>query len=396
MKVIAIFFSCLAICSFVDTFSQEIQISSDFPGGNIIVNKISGDTVWLEPDLSFTEGPWFYWFFKVTGISDRRIRFQFEHDNVFAKYGPAYSINNDDNWKWYGENRVKNNSFSYTFSPQDTIASFGVAFPYTDRNLKDFVAVLNYNERLRIDTLCISPEKRAIEKIIISAERKIPKYKVLLTARHHACETMANYVLEGIIESILHENNLEFLRENVEFLIIPFMDKDGVENGEQGKNRIPRDHNRDYEGQSQHKSTAALRELVPTWNDGKLSIALDLHCPWITGDNNEAIYIVGNPDPMMEENQIIFSQLLENYSTGEIKSYHRDFISFGTAWNIAANYSKGMSFGKWAGTQQGIELAGTIEFPYANVSGTMVSKDGARVFGKSVAYSIQEFLLSSR
>ena len=43
-----------------------------------------------------------------------------------------------------------------------------------------------------------------------------------------------------------------WFRRNVEVLAIPFMDKDGVEEGDQGKNRKPRDHNRDYIGQSVH------------------------------------------------------------------------------------------------------------------------------------------------
>jgi murein tripeptide amidase MpaA len=32
-------------------------------------------------------------------------------------------------------------------------------------------------------------------------------------------------------------------RERFRFLAVPFMDKDGVEDGDQGKNRRPRDHN---------------------------------------------------------------------------------------------------------------------------------------------------------
>ena len=153
----------MAIFILTDAFAQGIKVSSDFPGGNIVVNKISADTVWLKPDLSFTEGKWFYWYFKVSGISGRQVTFKFEQNDVFAKYGPAYSINNDANWKWYGENRVVNNCFTFSFSPRDTIAGFSVAFPYTERDLNEFVAVLNNSERLRIDTLCFSSEKRAIE-----------------------------------------------------------------------------------------------------------------------------------------------------------------------------------------------------------------------------------------
>lgn len=91
----------LIVFCFVNLFAKgqnDIKISSDFPGGNIVVNKISGDTVWLKPDLSFTNGEWFYWYFKISGISGKNITFKFDQNNVFAKYGPAYSINNDFTW----------------------------------------------------------------------------------------------------------------------------------------------------------------------------------------------------------------------------------------------------------------------------------------------------------
>jgi len=89
------------------TYSQaEPVISSDVAGGNIIVVKTAGDTLWLKPDLSETEGEWFYWYFKVSNIRGKEIFFQFMLDNQFTAYGPAYSINNNNNWKWYGENRV--------------------------------------------------------------------------------------------------------------------------------------------------------------------------------------------------------------------------------------------------------------------------------------------------
>ncbi len=373
---------------------NNLKISSDFPGGNIVVNKISEDTVWLEPDLSFTEGKWFYWYFKISNISGKKISFKFSNNDLFAKYSPAYSINNDQTWLWYGENRVENNSFSFSFGEQDTIAFFSMAFPYTEKNLHVFLSKLNSKDLLKVDTLCFSPEKRIIEKItIIPSANKLP-IKVLITARHHACEMMANYVVEGIIESILNERDLKYLRENVEFLFIPFIDKDGVENGEQGKNRIPRDHNRDYVNKSIHASTAALRTMVPIWSEGKMKIALDVHCPWIKGKGNEFIYLVGNSDSTIEKEQIVFSKLLEENSLGEIKIYHKDFLPFGVNWNTNSNYTKGMSFSKWASQLEGISLASTIEFPYANVSGIQVSKDGARIFGKAIAYSIKDYLES--
>ena len=395
MRYNHILLSVLIFTSFFATGQNQIKVTSDFPGGNIVVSRIEGDTVWLEPNLSFTQGKWFYWYFKVSGISGKTVRFQFNENNLFAKYGPAYSINNDETWKWYGENRVENNSFTYTFSQQDTVAYFSVAFPYTEKNLYTFLGNLRNKEALMIDTLCFSPGNRTVEKITIPALKPDPQLKVLITARHHACEMMVGYVLEGMITSLLNDKNLETLRENIEFVIVPFMDKDGVENGEQGKNRIPRDHNRDYDENSVHLSTAALKKFVPTWSEKKLKLALDLHCPWIKGENNEDIYLVGSSNKQIEKNQVIFSQLLEKNSLGEIKSFHHNFLSFGTSWNTGSNYSQGISFAGWASELDGISLATTIEYPYANISGSMVTKDNSSIYGKAIMYSIMDFFFLS-
>ena len=379
--------------------AQNIKISSDFPGGNIVVNKIVGDTVWLKPDLSFTNGKWFYWYFKISGISDKTIIFKFDPDFVThgvltTRYGPAYSLNNDETWKWYGENRVEDYGFSYSFSEQDTVAYFSIAFPYTEKNLYSFLETLHNRESLKVDTLCLSPENRVIEKIIIPSLNKEPTHKVLITARHHACEMTADYVLEGIIKSLLNDVNLQKIRENTEFMIIPFVDKDGVENGEQGKNRIPRDHNRDYSGESIHNSTDAIRKTVPNWSDNKIKLALDIHCPALYGRTDEYIYNVGLSNYEIGQNQIIFSKLLEKNSLGgELKLYHDGFLPFGkVSWNSSTSSSQGARFDEWASSLEGISIATTIEFPYGNVSGVMVSKDNARAFGEAVAYSIKDYL----
>ncbi len=354
--------------------------------------KTAGDTLWLKPDLSETEGDWFYWYFKVSNTSGKQLFFQFTMDNQFAAFGPAYSINNNHTWKWYGENRVHNNGFSYAFSLEDTVAWFCTAFPYTGKDLDSFLSRSKIRDGLVRDTLCLSPEGRVIEKLSIQPSGDGPRTRVLITARHHACEMMANYVLEGIIESTLNEVELAYLRDRVEFLIVPFVDKDGVENGEQGKNRIPRDHNRDYAGESIYRSTAAIREEIPAWSDGKLKIALDLHCPWIKGKYHEWISLVGKKDPIMEDAQIRFCELLEKNATGELPFRRRDFLPYGTDWNTGGNYSKGMGFSQWATGIDNISLATTIEFPYANILGVQVTKDNARAFGKAVAFSLMDYL----
>ena len=122
------------------------------------------------------------------------------------------------------------------------------------------------------------------------------EHRVAFTCRHHSCESMASYVLEGVMAAVLADDSGgdgKWLRERVEFFVVPIVDLDGVEDGDQGKNRKPRDHNRDYAGESIYPQVKAIRETLPKWADGKLRVAIDLHCPAVRGTHNEWIYFVG-------------------------------------------------------------------------------------------------------
>ena len=66
---------------------------------------------------------------------------------------------------------------------------------------------------------------------------------VCFSCRHHCCESVAEYVLEGCLKEI--EENADLCKKFT-FYVLPFVDLDGVEDGDQGKNRAPHDHNRDY------------------------------------------------------------------------------------------------------------------------------------------------------
>jgi hypothetical protein len=178
----------------------------------------------------------------------------------------------------------------------------------------------------------------------------------------------------------------------VEFLIIPFADKDGVEAGDQGKNRAPRDHNRDYDGKSVHRETAALRAYVPKWANGRLDVVLDLHCPWIRGPHNECVYQVGSSDTNMWLRQQAFGRLLESVRPNPLAYRQADDLPHGTSWNTSANYAQGTSFGRWAADLPGERLAGTFEIPYATANGTEVNAQTARQFGAGLAVAIRRYL----
>ena len=46
---------------------EHLWVDANFPGGNILVEAMRGDTVWLRQDLRTNIDDWFYWNFREIG-----------------------------------------------------------------------------------------------------------------------------------------------------------------------------------------------------------------------------------------------------------------------------------------------------------------------------------------
>lgn len=206
---------------------------------------------------------------------------------------------------------------------------------------------------------------------------------------------MASYALEGVIAAVLAEDEVgQWFRSHVDFRAVPFMDKDGVEDGDQGKNRRPHDHNRDYAGEPIYASVAAVKRMLPAWSDGKLKVALDLHCPALRGRGHEVIHFVGGPEADHWARATRLAQLLENLTAaGPLSSRVSDNLAWGKSWNKGEN-RLGHSFGSWVRTLPGLRVGSTIEIPYATANGQEVNADSARAFGRALAAAIRAYLLA--
>ena len=369
--------------------ADDLKIDADFPGGNIVVDKVEGDTVSLHQDLRDTQGDWFYWQFRVRGAQGRTITFQFTKTNVIGVLGPAMSLDGGESWAWLGKQSVSANSFRYAFPGDAKDVRFCVSIPYFEKDLKKFLARHEKDPNLKVETHCETKKGRTVERLRVGRLDGTAPIRVIFTARHHACEMIASYLLEGILEEALAD---AWYCEKVEIAAVPFMDKDGVEDGDQGKNRIPRDHNRDYSGDSLYASTRAMREFAPKWSDGRLKLAMDIHCPTLRGPNNETTYFVGNENEESWKKIGRLSELLEAGQTAPPVYRAKDNMPFGTSWNKASNFSQGKSFGRWALDLPGSPAGTTIEISYANSNGTTITADKARTFGRDVARAVRKLL----
>lgn len=369
-----------------------VLVDGGFPGGNIVVEGVEGDTVRLHQDLRDTEGDWFYWYFRVRGAAGRRLRFQFTRSAAIGARGPAVSRDGGRNWGWLGRSGEEGESFQYEFAAGVREARFCMSIPYMESDLRRFLARHAGSRYLRRRVLCRTKAGREAELLECGAAGGKKGKIVLLTARHHACESIASYALEGLLETVLGAGETgEWLRGNLRFLVAPFMDKDGVEEGDQGKNRRPRDHNRDYDGRSLYPSVAAIRRLGEGWRAGEVLMALDLHCPWLRGGEHEQVHFVGGPEPGPWVGLAQFGEVLERGREGPLPFRSADNLPFGKSWNTEKNTAAGRSFGRWAAGLAGVAAAGTLEIPYANAGGVEVTAESARALGRDLARSLREF-----
>jgi hypothetical protein len=248
---------------------------------------------------------------------------------IRAFRGPAFSIDGGTTWQWLSAGAVRRNTFVAAIPPSTLDARFCFAMPYTESTLSGFLARYEGHDFLKTSTHCHTTKGRIAELISVGKQDSTPRYQVLVTARHQACESMASYVLEGILDLALGDDgdgDGRWFREPSGLMVVPFVDKDGVEDGDQGKNRRPRDHNRDYDDSPVHPTVKSIKKLVPRWLAGVPAIALDLHCPYI---HDEKIQLIGLPDERQWRAVSAFSSILEGLQDGALWSHASDDLPYG-------------------------------------------------------------------
>jgi len=378
----------LLLCCFTaPRVAAEVTIDAAYPGGNIIFERIDGDNVYLRQDLRDTPAWWFYWNFRVRGAAGRTLTFRFTNNDVIDLQGPSVSLDEGTSWSWLGSGSVSGATFTYTFGAEADSVRFCYAMPYQEADLLGFLAGHAGHPHLAVETLCQDRSGRDVERLRLGKIDGEPQYRVALTCRHHCCEMMASWVLEGILAAILAgDEDGQWFQQNVEVVAVPFMDKDGVEAGDQGKNRAPHDHARDYIDEPIYPTVQALREFLPAWSEGKLRIALDLHDPYI---HDNKIFWVLNPDEPYRANARAFLDHLDAVQQGPLTYSPANDTVWPSGWE---GWDKTPM--AWFRTVPGVTVSTALEMPYSTNAGMQVTPDRCRAFGQDIARAIRQYLLT--
>ena len=261
--------------------------------------------------------------------------------------------------------------------------------PYVRANFDQWLANYKGNPDLQVDTLATTPQGRNVVLVRVGDKSKKAPNAIAITGRHHCCEMMASHVLEGVLEGVVADDATgQWLREHADFLFVPFMDTDGVEEGNQGKNRAPHDHNRDYIETPLYREVAAFKKFLPTWAAGRPLVFLDLHDPALKTDIHEVIHFLEPAARDQAKRLAKLAGFLECNQQGSLKYYRQNTLRYGTGYN---GPTQGNCSG-WVRSLPNSLLGTTLEIPYANASGGEVNAHSAKGFGRDLAVALKYFL----
>jgi hypothetical protein len=350
-----------------------MKINTDFPGANIDVLEVGENIIKIRPQLRDTTIDWFYWAFCVEGAQGETWTFDFLDKNCLGYFGPAVSKDFNE-WQWAGPEVLDGyNRFTYNFASEDECVYFAHSMLYQPDRFSRFTKESN----IPVRSLVMSEKGHSVD----IAELGEGDSYVILTSRHHSCESTGTYVMEGMLKEFSKE-----LMKGFCVATVPFIDIDGVLNGDQGKNRFPYDHNRDYLESPIYNSTAALIEYAKNKN---IKYLLDLHAPWHFGGRNDTCFIAYSKDEMRDKYHK-FSEILQKITESDINSLQYDKannIDINVDWNTddLATCSNYFAYRPTA------ELSFTFETMYFGVLENQVSQQKLVRLGENLAKALKVY-----
>lgn len=368
---------------------MPLVVDTAIPAGNGVVESIDGDEIHLRPDLRTTTEPWFWWHIRVRGCAGRRLRVVMTRAHTLTSRGAVVSRDQGRSWQWIEGYDLQQWSFCVDAGPTDELR-LALSLPYTRQDLDQWLVRWQGHPALRVETLGLSANGAAVPLLRLGNFTGGEQAQALITCRHHACEAVASYALEGLMDTFL-ARDAQDMQRRWSCWVVPQVDYDGVQAGDQGKLRAPHDHNADYAGEpSVHPEIRAIKHLQQHCMDQRQRLALDLHCPWVRDRWNEHIYIVGSSDPHRARQQQTLADALAAIHQGSLPFGEQAIIPFGESWNITAGLPA-RNFGRYSARQApAAATVATFEIPYATVRGAAISAAAAREFGASLAQAMAD------
>ncbi len=275
-----------------------MKISSQFDSGNIRVIKAEdpGDIqLEIQIDVGDEHMQWFH--FRVSDVRDRDLVMKIgnagkaSYPEGWVDYRACASYDRDH---WFRvPTRYENGELIIEHTPDLDSVYYAYFAPYSHDRHMDLVAAASTDPRVRNELLGQTVDGRDLDLLVIDEPAfDGDKKPCWIIARQHPGESMAEWLMEGLLERLLDEEDpvsRELLRR-ARFHIVPNMNPDGSARGHLRCNAAGANLNREWESPSMERSPEVylVREKM---RETGLRFCLDVH-----GDEALPYNFIAGPD----------------------------------------------------------------------------------------------------
>lgn len=259
-----------------------MHISANFDAGNIeVINEEDQTNIQLaiRPDVG---GEFFQWFnFRLSGEVGEQYVLNITNAgkaSYLAGWEDYQAVASYDREYWF-RLPTSYKDGKLTITAELACESIQIAYfaPYSYERHQDLLAAVQVHPLACVEHLGETLDKRDLTLVKVgNGDSK--KRSIWITARQHPGETMAEWLVEGLLNSLLDEDNptAKLLLEKANFYIVPNMNPDGSVRGHLRTNAVGTNLNREWANPSLEKSPEVFH-VINKMEETGVDLFYDVH-----------------------------------------------------------------------------------------------------------------------
>ena len=338
-----------------------MHISANFDAGNIEVINAEDQTniqLAIRPDVG---GEFFQWFnFRLSGEVGEQYVLNITNAgkaSYLAGWEDYQAVASYDREYWF-RLPTSYKDGKLTITAELACESIQIAYfaPYSYERHQDLLAAVQVHPLACVEHLGETLDKRDLTLVKVgNGDSK--KRSIWITARQHPGETMAEWLVEGLLNSLLDEDSAtaKLLLEKANFYIVPNMNPDGSVRGHLRTNAVGTNLNREWANPSLEKSPEVFH-VINKMEETGVDLFYDVH-----GDEAlPYVFLAGSQGTPSYNDRLAhlrdkFSEVLKLASTDFQSEFGYDIDAPGTANMTIATH--------WVAERFDC-LANTLEMPF--------------------------------
>ncbi len=277
-----------------------MKITSAFDGGNIdVLAADSPDDIRLNIRIDNGSKHFQWFFFRASGVGGQALRMRLlnagkaSFPDGWIDYAAVASY---DREHWFRvPTSYAQGELTIEHTPTADAVYYAYFAPYSQERHADFVAQSLLADGVRLEVLGSSLDGRDLDLLVIGEPAKDthpPKKNCWIIARQHPGETMAEWLIEGLLQRLLDPEDpiARRLREIAVFYVVPCMNPDGAFRGHLRVNATGANLNREWLEPTAERSPEVLLVRQRMAETG-VDFFLDVH-----GDEGLPYNFIAGPD----------------------------------------------------------------------------------------------------